>query len=154
MGPLTPNYNSVPPPEAIRALSQGVLLTAPRRHCRLKLMDSLSRTDPEISLALSAEIKRQQDTINLIASENHASSAVLAAQGSSLNDKYAEGYPGKRYYGGCQNIDTVESLAIARAKELFRAEHANALQSRDEIRRCDFCQRILYLEKAKFSSNA
>jgi len=88
-------------------------------------MDSLNRTDPEISLALNAEIKRQREAINLIASENHASMAVLAALGSPFNDKYAEGYPGSRYYGGCENVDTAENLAISRAMELFRAEHAN-----------------------------
>jgi glycine hydroxymethyltransferase len=88
-------------------------------------MDSLSRTDPEISHAIIAETKRQQETINLIASENFTSSAVMAAQGSLLTDKYAEGYSSKRYYGGCENIDTVENLAIARAKELFHCEHVN-----------------------------
>jgi len=70
-------------------------------------------------------MKRQRETINLIASENYASRAVLEAQGSFLTDKYAEGYPGRRYYGGCENMDVVESLAIARVKELFHAEHAN-----------------------------
>jgi glycine hydroxymethyltransferase len=71
------------------------------------------------------EVKRQKETINLIASENYASRAVLEAQGSFLTDKYAEGYPGKRYYGGCENVDVVENLAIEQAKELFHAEHAN-----------------------------
>jgi len=85
----------------------------------------LDRTDPEISRAVAAEMKRQRETINLIASENYASRAVLEAQGSFLTDKYAEGYPGRRYYGGCENMDVVESLAIARVKELFHAEHAN-----------------------------
>jgi glycine hydroxymethyltransferase len=88
-------------------------------------MDSLSQTDPEISRAMELEAKRQRDTINLIASENYASRAVLQAEGSFLTDKYAEGYPGKRYYGGCENVDIVENLAIQRAKELFKAEHAN-----------------------------
>jgi len=88
-------------------------------------MSFLSQTDPEISHALYLEGKRQKETINLIASENYASRAVLEAQGSFLTNKYAEGYPQKRYYGGCENMDIVENLAIQRAKELFHAEHAN-----------------------------
>jgi len=88
-------------------------------------MESLSQTDPEISRALELEAKRQRETINLIASENYASRAVIQAEGSFLTNKYAEGYPGKRYYGGCENVDIVENLAIRRAKELFKAEHAN-----------------------------
>jgi glycine hydroxymethyltransferase len=89
------------------------------------MMSFLSQTDPEISGAIDAEEERQRETINLIASENHTSQAVLEAQGSSLTNKYAEGYPGRRYYGGCENMDTIETLAIERAKELFSAEHAN-----------------------------
>jgi len=88
-------------------------------------MSFLSQTDPEISHALYLEGKRQRETINLIASENYASRAVYEAQGSILISKYAEGYPHKRYYGGCTNADTVEKLAIERAKELFHAKHAN-----------------------------
>ena len=88
-------------------------------------MSLLRQTDPEISHAIDLEGKRQRETINLIASENYASRAVLEAQGSSLTDKYAEGYPKKRYYGGCENMDIVETLAIKRAKELFHAEHVN-----------------------------
>ena len=88
-------------------------------------MSILDRSDPEISQAIGMEVRRQRETINLIASENYASRAVLEAQGSFLTDKYAEGYPRKRYYGGCENMDVVESLAIARAKELFHAEQAN-----------------------------
>jgi len=88
-------------------------------------MSILEQTDPQIKQAITAEVKRQRETINLIASENYASRAVLEAQGSFLTDKYAEGYPGRRYYGGCGNMDVVESLAIERAKELFHAEHAN-----------------------------
>ncbi|MEA2086466.1 MAG: serine hydroxymethyltransferase [Chloroflexota bacterium] len=88
-------------------------------------MSFLSQTDPEISRALYLEGKRQKETINLIPSENYASKAVLETQGSPLTNKYAEGYPGRRYYGGCENMDTVESLAIQRAQELFHADHAN-----------------------------
>ncbi len=88
-------------------------------------MSSLNQTDPEISHAIHLEEKRQRDTINLIASENYASRGVLEAEGSLLTNKYAEGYPQQRYYGGCENMDIVESLAIQRAKELFHAEHAN-----------------------------
>jgi len=88
-------------------------------------MRNLSQIDPEISRALDMEAKRQKETINLIASENYASQAVLEAQGSPLTNKYAEGYPKGRYYGGCENMDVVESLAIQRVKELFHAEHAN-----------------------------
>jgi len=88
-------------------------------------MSNLSQIDPEISQAVHMEEKRQREMINLIASENYASKAVLEAQGSSLTNKYAEGYPQQRYYGGCENMDIVESLAIQRAKELFHAEHAN-----------------------------
>lgn len=88
-------------------------------------MSSLHQTDPEVSSALNSEAKRQRETINLIASENYASKAVLEAQGSFLTNKYAEGYPQRRYYGGCDNVDVLESLAIQRAKELFKAEHVN-----------------------------
>ncbi|MFC1958531.1 serine hydroxymethyltransferase [Chloroflexota bacterium] len=88
-------------------------------------MSFLSQTDPEINHALDLEGKRQRETINLIASENYASQAVLEAEGSCLTNKYAEGYPHRRYYGGCENMDIVENLAIERAKELFHAEHAN-----------------------------
>jgi len=88
-------------------------------------MDSLKSTDPQISRALELEAKRQRETINLIASENYTSRAVLQAEGSFLTNKYAEGYPGKRYYGGCENADIVENLAVERARELFHAQHAN-----------------------------
>jgi glycine hydroxymethyltransferase len=87
--------------------------------------ESLARTDPELWEAVQAEIRRQEDHIELIASENYASPAVLAAQGSVLTNKYAEGYPGKRYYGGCEYVDIAEQLAIDRAKKLFHAEYAN-----------------------------
>ena len=88
-------------------------------------MSHLSQTDPEISHAIEMERRRQRQTINLIASENYASKAVLEAEGSFLTNKYAEGYPQQRYYGGCENMDIVENLAIQRAKELFHAQHAN-----------------------------
>src|SRR5262245_56191432 len=86
---------------------------------------TLDRIDPAIAAAIAAENRRQEEHIELIASENYASPAVLAAQGSQLTNKYAEGYPGKRYYGGCEHVDTLEQLAIDRAKQLFGAEHAN-----------------------------
>jgi len=86
---------------------------------------SLTDTDPEIAAAISHEVHRQNSGLELIASENFVSQAVLEAAGSVLTNKYAEGYPGKRYYGGCEFVDVAESLAIARAKELFGAEHAN-----------------------------
>ncbi|MEA2465660.1 MAG: glycine hydroxymethyltransferase [Acidobacteriota bacterium] len=85
----------------------------------------LSQSDPEIADAIALETQRQNDTLELIASENHVSHAVLTAMGSVFTNKYAEGYPGKRYYGGCGPTDIVENIAIARAKELFGAEHAN-----------------------------
>src|SRR5450756_1476450 len=88
-------------------------------------MTGLTRVDPEVADALNKELHRQQNNIELIASENFVSEEVLAAQGSVLTNKYAEGYPGKRYYGGCEQVDIAETLAIARAKELFGAEHAN-----------------------------
>ena len=88
-------------------------------------MSLLMEQDPEIGQAIQKEIERQQRNINLIASENYTSKAVLEAQGSVLTNKYAEGYPGRRYYGGCQFVDVAESLAIQRAKALFKAEHAN-----------------------------
>src|ERR671938_1643676 len=81
--------------------------------------------DDTVFAAIRRELKRQQNQIELIASENIVSEAVLAAQGSVLTNKYAEGYPGKRYYGGCEYVDVAENLAIARAKELFDAQHAN-----------------------------
>ncbi|HVE15462.1 MAG TPA: serine hydroxymethyltransferase [Chthoniobacterales bacterium] len=81
--------------------------------------------DPEIAEAIHAEARRQVEHIELIASENYTSRAVMEAQGSCLTNKYAEGYPGRRWYGGCEHVDVVESLAIARAKQLFGAEHAN-----------------------------
>ena len=85
----------------------------------------IEQTDPELWAAIQAENQRQEDHIELIASENYASPAVMAAQGTQLTNKYAEGYPGKRYYGGCEYVDVVEQLAIDRAKQLFGADYAN-----------------------------
>src|SRR3989339_1522000 len=81
--------------------------------------------DPEIYDVISREIERQRFTLELIASENHTSLAVMEAQGSPLTNKYAEGYAGKRYYGGCEVVDIAETIAIERAKKLFGAEHVN-----------------------------
>src|SRR5580698_1992661 len=86
---------------------------------------SLADTDPELAAAIRAELDRQQDGIELIASENIVSAAVLQAQGSVLTNKYAEGYPGRRYYGGCVYVDVAEQLAIDRAKQLFSCAFAN-----------------------------
>ncbi len=85
----------------------------------------LAEVDPAIAAVLDAELRRQQETLEMIASENFVPQAVLEAVGSVLTNKYAEGYPGKRYYGGCEEVDVAEQLAIDRAKELFGAEHAN-----------------------------
>lgn len=86
---------------------------------------SLAEFDPILSQAIAAEDQRQEDHIELIASENYCSPAVMEAQGSRLTNKYAEGYPGKRYYGGCEHVDVIEQLAIDRAKQLFGADYAN-----------------------------
>ena len=88
-------------------------------------MNILKSLDPQIDTAIKNEAERQRNNIVLIASENYVSQAVLEAQGSHLTNKYAEGYPGRRYYGGCENVDIVEQLAIERAMKLFGAEHAN-----------------------------
>lgn len=90
-----------------------------------EMMDLIQAQDPELGAAIRAEYERQQRNIELIASENFTSPVVMLAQGSVLTNKYAEGYPGKRYYGGCQYVDMVEELARSRAKELFGADHAN-----------------------------
>src|SRR5438105_15300818 len=89
------------------------------------LQSALPEVDPEIADAIKLETQRQNDTLELIASENHVSRAVLTAMGSVFTNKYAEGYPGKRYYGGCGPTDIVENIAIERAKKLCDAEHAN-----------------------------
>ena len=88
-------------------------------------MKHLTSTDPEVAAAIRHELQRQEEGLELIASENFVSQAVLEAAGTVMTNKYAEGYPGKRYYGGCEFVDVAESLAIARAKQLFGAEHAN-----------------------------
>jgi glycine hydroxymethyltransferase len=90
-----------------------------------RMTNPLAAADPEVWAAVAEEMERQQDGLELIASENYTSPAVMAAAGSVLTNKYAEGYPGKRYYGGCEYVDVVETLAIDRAKQLFGAEHAN-----------------------------
>src|SRR6187431_472842 len=86
---------------------------------------TIERADPELFAAIQAENQRQEDHIELIASENYTSPAVMEAQGSRLTNKYAEGYPGRRYYGGCEHVDVVEQLAIDRVKQLFGADYAN-----------------------------
>ncbi|MCA9165135.1 MAG: serine hydroxymethyltransferase, partial [Planctomycetales bacterium] len=88
-------------------------------------MNFLQSQDPEVWSAIDAEVHRQQDGLEMIASENYTSPAVMQAVGSVLTNKYAEGYPGKRYYGGCEHVDVVEDLARERAKQLFGAEFAN-----------------------------
>jgi glycine hydroxymethyltransferase len=90
-----------------------------------RMQRSLAETDPEIAGTIRREVHRQAEGLELIASENFVSSAVLEAAGSVLTNKYAEGYPGRRYYGGCEFVDVAESLAIARARQLFQADHAN-----------------------------
>src|SRR5659263_57210 len=89
------------------------------------LNQPLAEVYPEIAAVLEGELTRQRETLEMIASENFVPRAVLQAQGSVLTNKYAEGYPGKRYYGGCEQVDVAETLAITRAKDLFGAEHAN-----------------------------
>src|SRR3954467_7804433 len=100
--------------EAVRAAKEDAFFSA-----------SLAEVDPEIADVIAKELGRQRDEIELIASENIVSRAVLEAQGSVLTNKYAEGYPGRRYYGGCQFVDVAENIAIERAKKLFGCEFAN-----------------------------
>ncbi|SVD31877.1 uncharacterized protein METZ01_LOCUS384731, partial [marine metagenome] len=85
----------------------------------------LEEFDPEIAQAIKGELDRESNTLEMIASENFVSKAVMEALGSVMTNKYAEGYPGKRYYGGCEHVDIAEKLAIERAKKLFNAEHVN-----------------------------
>ena len=94
----------------------------------------LADVDPEVAAAVGLELDRQQRTLEMIASENFVPQAVLECQGSVLTNKYAEGYPGKRYYGGCEHVDVVEQLAIDRAKALFGAEHEGSQASLYEER--------------------
>ena len=89
------------------------------------ILSNIERIDPDIARVIAQEYERQENTLELIASENIASQAVMDAQGSVLTNKYAEGYPAKRYYGGCEFVDMAESLAIERAKRLFNATYAN-----------------------------
>src|SRR5258707_10644797 len=91
----------------------------------MSVLPTLWRNDPDVARILASEARRQRDGLELIASENYVSRAVLEAQGSVLTNKYAEGYPGKRYYGGCEHVDVAEQLAIERAKSLFGAEYVN-----------------------------
>ena len=91
----------------------------------MNLLETLANVDPQVQAAIDQELSRQRNKLEMIASENIVSSAVMQAQGSVLTNKYAEGYPGKRYYGGCEYVDVVEQLAIDRAKELFGAGYAN-----------------------------
>ena len=91
----------------------------------MNFFDKLSSYDSEVYAAVKDELNRQRTNIELIASENIVSEAVLLAAGTVLTNKYAEGYPGRRYYGGCQYVDVVENIAIERAKKLFGADHAN-----------------------------
>jgi glycine hydroxymethyltransferase len=114
----------------VHSRSETLRTTLPREHQAPKPLGDdtgrpLNEVDPEIWQAIKDEERRQRDKIELIASENYVSRAVLEAQGSVLTNKYAEGYPGKRYYGGCEYVDVAETLAIGRAKELFGAEHVN-----------------------------
>ena len=106
-------------------LALGTTLGGESKNSAKVLMSFLEETDPKVYAAIQKETQRLENNLELIASENVVSEAVLEAQGSVMTNKYAEGYPGKRYYGGCQFVDEVESLAIARAKELFGADHAN-----------------------------
>src|SRR5574341_1945389 len=108
-------------------------------------MQGLSEADPEIFRLVREETRRQAEGLELIASENFVSPAVLEAAGSTLTNKYAEGYPGKRYYGGCEIVDQIEQLAIDRAKKLFGAEHAN-VQSHSGAQ----ANMAAYLSVAKF----
>jgi glycine hydroxymethyltransferase len=106
-------------------LALGTTLGGESKKSAKVFMSFLEETDPKVYAAIQKETQRLEDNLELIASENVVSEAVLEAQGSVMTNKYAEGYPGKRYYGGCEFVDEVESLAIARAKELFGADHAN-----------------------------
>lgn len=99
--------------------------TAPTGTVPAELVRPLAELDPEVASHIDAELARQREGLEMIASENHTAAAVMQAQGSVLTNKYAEGYPGKRYYGGCEHVDAIETLAIERAKTLFGAAFAN-----------------------------
>ncbi len=119
---------STQPATATDAAGSGSESRPEQHKTQTRIMPTDSRlqaVDPEIAAAIEREIQRQQENIELIASENFTSPAVMEAQGSVLTNKYAEGYPAKRWYGGCENVDVVEQLAIDRARKLFGAEHAN-----------------------------
>jgi glycine hydroxymethyltransferase len=113
-------YHPTPDPRRVFSYHAAMPLTSD-----VRALEHLSATDPEVAEAVRHELARQDEGLELIASENFVSMAVLEAAGTVLTNKYAEGYPGKRYYGGCEFVDVVESLAIERAKQLFGAEHAN-----------------------------
>jgi glycine hydroxymethyltransferase len=114
---LGESFAKLPPPMETKHMSSTPSLSTSK--------PTLAEADPAVAAAVKAEYERQHDNIELIASENFTSRAVMEAQGSCLTNKYAEGYPGKRWYGGCENVDVVEELAIERAKKLFGADHAN-----------------------------
>jgi len=101
-------------------------------------LNEISKIDPEVAKAIELEVNRQRNKIELIASENFVSKAVIEAMGTPLTNKYAEGYPGKRYYGGCEFVDIIENLAIERAKKIFGAEHAN-VQPHSGLRQIWLC---------------
>src|SRR6266513_1103757 len=107
----------------MRRTEQGAY--APRSPRGSSTMDILQKADPDVFAAIAGERKRQQFGLEMIASENYTSPAVMAAQGSCLTNKYAEGYPGRRYYGGCEFVDAAERLALDRAKQLFGADRVN-----------------------------
>src|ERR1041385_3157744 len=113
-----------PEPCAVSPIVQSAFMAAPASTLT-SMQRSLAETDSEIAAAIKNEVRRQAEGLELIASENFVSSAVLEAAGSVMTNKYAEGYPGKRYYGGCEFVDVAESLAISRAKQLFGADHVN-----------------------------
>jgi len=141
LGEFTPNGGDIPDPigqglptyrrcrDAIKSALDQILRFVDESYTAMSqgntAASALSQTDPEIARAIAGEAHRQLEHIELIASENYTSQAVMEAQGSCLTNKYAEGYPGRRWYGGCEFADVVETLAIDRAKELFGAEHAN-----------------------------
>src|SRR5699024_7353374 len=104
---------------------QGRCMTSLTTQVAPSLTQDLAELDPEIAGFINQELDRQQNGLEMIASENHTPMAVMQAQGSVLTNKYAEGYPGRRYYGGCEHVDSVERLAIDRVKKLFGAQYAN-----------------------------